>query len=167
MTAAGGPSEHNRLAGRRAPGGKAPAYDPRPSAAELVAAIAVVALGATVGVGLDPASAGLSPSATSAAAEDGASAAVEPTGEVTEVEVEARDMRFFPDSVEVPAGNELVVHLTNTDTADVHDLVFANGVNSGRLSPGESTTIEAGVIRSEERRGGEDGRERRATAGGE
>ena len=146
MAAAGGPSEHNRLAGRRAPGGKAPAYDPRPSAAELVAAIAVVALGATVGVGLDPASAGLSPSATSAAAEDGASAAVEPTGEVTEVEVEARDMRFFPDSVEVPAGNELVVHLTNTDTADVHDLVFANGVNSGRLSPGESTTIEAGVI---------------------
>src|SRR5699024_7505624 len=79
VAAAGGPSEHNRLAGRRTPGAKAPAYDPRPSAAQLVAAIAVVALGATIGVGLDPASAGLSPSGTPATG-DPASGAGDPTG---------------------------------------------------------------------------------------
>ena len=55
------------------------------------------------------------------------------TGETTTVRVEARDMRFFPDTVEVPAGDRLVVELVNTDDEDVHDLVLDSGARSARL----------------------------------
>ncbi|HLS02011.1 MAG TPA: multicopper oxidase domain-containing protein, partial [Beutenbergiaceae bacterium] len=144
VDAAGGPSQHARLAGPRQPGVKAPAYNPKASPAQVVAAVAVVAVAAAFGVGLDPASAGFAmPTAANQTEE------VQPTGEVTEIDVEARDMRFFPDSVEVPVGNELIINLTNTDEAEVHDLVFENGANSGRLSPGESTTLEVGVIEAD------------------
>src|SRR5699024_7271485 len=34
----------------------------------------------------------------------------------------------------------------NDDAHDVHDLVLANGVTSGRLQPGEAATVEAGTI---------------------
>src|SRR5699024_6319261 len=34
----------------------------------------------------------------------------------------------------------------NTDDQDVHDLVLEGGVDSGRLSPGESATIDVGVV---------------------
>src|SRR5690625_3372270 len=142
VAAAGGASAHAKKAGKRTPGVKAPAYDPKPSPAQAVAAIAVVSVMAAVGVGLDPTSAGL----TTPQAANAEAATIQPTGEVTEVEVEARDMRFFPDSVEVPVGNELVIHLTNTDEGEVHDLVCDKGANSGRLSPGESTTLGRGVI---------------------
>src|SRR5690625_6783707 len=56
------------------------------------------------------------------------------------------DMRFDPEVLEVPAGNTLVIELSNDDAHDVHDLVLANGVTSGRLQPGESATVEAGTI---------------------
>src|SRR5699024_8009489 len=109
---------------------------------QVIASVAVIALGATLGVGLDPTAAGLGSTTPNTVAED----QVEPTGEVTEIEVTAADMRFSPASVDVPVGNELVIHLTNTDASEVHDLVLANGVDSGRLAPGESATIEVGVI---------------------
>ncbi|WP_418607554.1 multicopper oxidase domain-containing protein [Georgenia sp. SUBG003] len=54
-------------------------------------------------------------------------------------------MRFTPSVVEVPAGDELVIELTNTGT-DVHDLVLETGATTGRLSVGETRTLEAGVI---------------------
>ncbi|REJ04894.1 copper oxidase [Microbacterium bovistercoris] len=73
-----------------------------------------------------------------------------PTGDadapVKTVQVEAADMRFTPSRIEVPAGTRLVIELTNTDEEQVHDLVFANGVAGGRLAPGESQTIDVGVI---------------------
>ncbi len=113
------------------------------SGPQLIAAVAVIALGATVGVGLDPTAAGLgtqpSPNAVS---ED----EVQPTGEVTEVDVTMENMRFHPESIDVPAGNELVINLSNTDASEVHDLLLANGVSSDRLAPGDSTIMDVGVI---------------------
>ncbi|WP_199907571.1 multicopper oxidase domain-containing protein [Nocardioides terrigena] len=69
-----------------------------------------------------------------------------PTGHTTVVEVEARDMRFHPASVDVPAGDRLVIELSNTDDEDVHDLVLDDGSDTGRLSPGESATLDVGVV---------------------
>ena len=77
--------------------------------------------------------------------EDPVSAGVAPTGHTTVVEVEARDMRFHPATVDVPAGDRLVIELTNTDDEQVHDLVLDDGSDSGRLSPGESTRLDVGV----------------------
>ncbi|WP_025780895.1 multicopper oxidase domain-containing protein, partial [Brevibacterium sp. VCM10] len=75
-----------------------------------------------------------------------ASAGVTPTGETTTVQVEAKNMRFTPDNIDVPAGNRLVIELKNTDDQDVHDLVLDNGTDSGRLSPGESATLDVGIV---------------------
>ncbi len=71
---------------------------------------------------------------------------VHPTGDTVTIDVDARDMRFTPDTVTVDPGDRLVINLTNTDPTDVHDLVFANGVSSGRLATGDSTTVDVGVI---------------------
>ena len=65
---------------------------------------------------------------------------VAPTGHTTTIEMTAHDMRFHPDHVELPAGDRLVVKLTNTDPAQVHDLQLASGPYSGRLDPGQTTT---------------------------
>jgi nitrite reductase (NO-forming) len=73
-------------------------------------------------------------------------ARVAPTGHTTVVEVEARDMAFHPATVDVPAGDRLVIELSNTDDADVHDLVLDDGSDTGRLSPGESATLDVGVV---------------------
>ncbi|MFJ3031860.1 multicopper oxidase domain-containing protein [Rothia terrae] len=69
------------------------------------------------------------------------------TGETTTVQVEATsDMRFTPDTVEVPAGNRLVIEVKNTDTENVHDLAFENGAQTGRIDPGQTATVDVGVI---------------------
>ncbi|MEO5654177.1 MAG: multicopper oxidase domain-containing protein, partial [Marmoricola sp.] len=73
-------------------------------------------------------------------------AGVARTGHTTVVKVEAREMRFNPSAIEVPAGDRLVIELTNTDTADVHDLVLDDGSDTGRLSPGDSTRLDVGVV---------------------
>ncbi|MDT0200893.1 multicopper oxidase domain-containing protein [Nocardioides sp. AE5] len=73
-------------------------------------------------------------------------AGVAATGETTVVEVEARDMAFFPSRIEVPAGNRLVIEVRNTDTSEVHDLVLDDGTDSGRLAPGESARLEIAVV---------------------
>ncbi|MEO7131653.1 MAG: cupredoxin domain-containing protein, partial [Dermatophilaceae bacterium] len=109
---------------------------------ELIAGVAIIAVGAAVGVGLDPTAAGL----TLAASQQSSAAQVAPTGHTTTITVTAKDMRFHPAEVSVPAGDKLVIHLENTDPSDVHDLVLANGASSGRLSPGQKATIDAGVI---------------------
>ncbi|MGO4957100.1 multicopper oxidase domain-containing protein [Luteococcus sp. Sow4_B9] len=64
----------------------------------------------------------------------------------TEVRVVARDMRFIPDTIMVPAGNRLVVTLVNEDSGLVHDLILDNGVTSGRLGPGEQGVVDVGII---------------------
>ena len=65
---------------------------------------------------------------------------------VKTVQVTAADMRFSPSRIEVASGTRLVIELTNTDAVQVHDLVFANGIAGGRLAPGESATIDVGVL---------------------
>ncbi|GAA3768051.1 multicopper oxidase domain-containing protein [Microbacterium kribbense] len=62
------------------------------------------------------------------------------------VKVDAADYRFTPSTITVPVGTRLKIELTNTDPSMVHDLVFANGVAGSRLSPGQSETIDVGVI---------------------
>ncbi|MHA2790043.1 cupredoxin domain-containing protein [Corynebacterium sp. S7] len=64
---------------------------------------------------------------------------------VTRVEISTVGMAFEPNVIEVPTGNSLEIVLTNNDT-QAHDLRLANGVDSGRLVPGDSITIDAGVI---------------------
>lgn len=65
---------------------------------------------------------------------------------VKTVQVQAANMRFSPSMIEVPSGTRLVIELTNTDEEQVHDLVFANGIAGSRLAPGESETIDVGVL---------------------
>ncbi|MCM1972413.1 multicopper oxidase domain-containing protein [Streptomyces sp. G1] len=70
---------------------------------------------------------------------------VTPTGRTTEVDVTIRGMRFSPASVDVPAGDRLVIRLHNTGT-DTHDLVLETGARTERLSPGKRDTLDVGVV---------------------
>lgn len=114
----------------------------RNSLALAAAGVAAVLLAVAGGVALDP-------SATSAINASSTSAGVAATGEATRVSVEAKDMRFTPATVDVPAGNRLIIDLKNTDDQDIHDLVLADGHDSGRLAPGESTSLDVGIIDSD------------------
>ncbi|MHA7135558.1 multicopper oxidase domain-containing protein [Oerskovia turbata] len=104
-----------------------------------VAALSVLLLVAAGGVALDPAALGTGTGATAAAG------TVAATGRTTTIEVEAADMRFVPSEIEVPAGDRLVLVVTNTDTT-VHDLALDTGQTSGRIAPGETETFEVGVV---------------------
>lgn len=125
--------------------GEAPTPDPEALAPTpvphlrnaLIGALAV-ALVLALGVALDPAARARLTAGTSTASA---------TGQTTTLAVEATaDMRFTPDTVEVPAGNRLVIEVTNTDTKNAHDLTFANGATTGRIDPGASKTVDVGVI---------------------
>lgn len=103
--------------------------------------LAAVVLAVAAGVALDPAALG------SVGGSPTADAGVSATGEVTRVSVEAEHMRFTPSAIEVPAGNRLVLEVTNADAHDdVHDLVLDTGARTGRLTPGESATLDVGVV---------------------
>jgi nitrite reductase (NO-forming) len=54
-------------------------------------------------------------------------------------------MKFVPSEIDVPAGDRLVLEVVNTDN-QLHDLVLETGADSGRLAPGESTTVDVGVV---------------------
>lgn len=105
------------------------------AAAGVGALLLVVALG----VAADPTAAGLTGPVA------GSGSGVAATGRTTTARVEAQDMRFVPDRVEVPAGDRLVLEVTNTD-ATVHDLVLDGGATSGRLAPGATATVDVGVV---------------------
>ena len=77
---------------------------------------------------------------------ESAAAGVAATGRTTVAKVTASDMRFHPATISVPAGDRLVIELTNTDTEDVHDLVLDNGQDSGRLRPGASARMDVGTV---------------------
>ncbi len=133
---AGTPAAAGRLPGKTAQAWSRP---------QLVAGIAIIAMGASIGVGLDPSAAGLTVAAGTTTGRS-AAAAVTPTGVTTRVSVTAKDMRFTPSTITVPIGNTLVIDLVNTDATQVHDLVLANGTQSGRLAPGEKKSVDVGVI---------------------
>lgn len=63
-----------------------------------------------------------------------------PTGNTVEITVEARDMEFVPNSVQVQAGDRLVITLENHDPTTVHDLRIGDQ-QTARLSPGESEQL--------------------------
>ncbi|RBY79664.1 multicopper oxidase domain-containing protein [Blastococcus sp. TF02A-26] len=101
--------------------------------------IAAVVVAVAAGVAIDP---GALADVRAMAAP---STEVVATGRTSTVRVEAQDMRFTPEVVEVPAGDQLLIELVNTDDT-VHDLVLSSGPESGRLAPGETATIDAGVV---------------------
>ncbi|GEL94775.1 multicopper oxidase domain-containing protein [Cellulomonas composti] len=103
----------------------------------LAVGVGALALAVVLGVVADPAAAGLA----TADASDGVVA----TGRTTTVDVQAQDMRFSPARIEVPAGDRLVIRVTNADT-DVHDLVVETGATSGRLAPDEVAEVDVGVV---------------------
>ncbi|WP_121258404.1 multicopper oxidase domain-containing protein [Nocardioides ferulae] len=103
------------------------------------AGLAAVVLAVAAGAALDPAA------VTTMAAPASAAGDAAATGETTTVEVVAEGMRFTPDVIDVPAGNRLVVEITNAGD-DVHDLVFETGADSGHLAPGDRATIDVGVV---------------------
>lgn len=70
----------------------------------------------------------------------------DPDAPVQTVQVDAANMRFTPDAIEVPVGTRLVIELTNTDVSQMHDLVMENGSGGEHLAPGASETIDVGVI---------------------
>ncbi|WP_151525396.1 multicopper oxidase domain-containing protein [Serinicoccus kebangsaanensis] len=110
------------------------------SGGQLVAAVSALVLAVSIGVALDPPAAGLGLSGDASR-----EPVVAPTGATTTVQVAAVDMRFEPARIEVPRGDRLVVELTNTDPATVHDLQML-GERTPRLAPGESATLDLGVV---------------------
>lgn len=117
-------------------GGTAPVW----SGGQLMAALTALAVAVSVGVSMDPAAAGLG-----AASGGAGQPAVAATGQTTTVQVSARNMRFVPDTVTVPAGDRLVVELVNDDPSTTHDLLL-NGKQTPRLMPGERATLDVGVM---------------------
>ncbi len=102
------------------------------------AGLAAVLVAASAGMALDQAGPGRAAST--------AAGGVSPTGHTTRVEVAAAGMRFTPATIGVPAGDRLVITVRNTGDGDVHDLVLDTGAESGRLAPGETGTVDAGVV---------------------
>ncbi|MEO6143506.1 MAG: multicopper oxidase domain-containing protein [Dermatophilaceae bacterium] len=100
-------------------------------------ALAAVVLAVAGGAALDPAALGNSVA--------GASGGVVATGQVTTVSVVASRMRFVPASVDVPAGNRLVLIVTNKD-ADVHDLALETGQATSRITRGRTVRLDVGVV---------------------
>lgn len=74
-----------------------------------------------------------------------AAADVPATGRTTTVAVVARGMRFHPERIEVPAGDRLVIEVTNEDSRR-HDLVLANGAGTRSIPRGATARLDAGVI---------------------
>ncbi|MEO6205688.1 MAG: multicopper oxidase domain-containing protein [Mycobacteriales bacterium] len=107
---------------------------------QVAVALAVVLVAVLTGAGMDRG--GLTWFGT----ERPVSAGIAATGHTTVAQVEARDMRFYPAQIEVPAGDRLVIQVTNTDAEQVHDLMLDDGSHSPRLSPGDSARVEVGVV---------------------
>ncbi|GED09136.1 multicopper oxidase domain-containing protein [Cellulosimicrobium cellulans] len=142
------PSGTRRGDAARAVAARREAQARRPLAGAVTAAVATLALAVVGGVAADPVAAGVGSGVVEGGAVAGTGGAAVPvatTGRTTTVQVEAADMRFVPDTITVPAGDRLVVELTNTD-ADVHDLVLEDGTTSGRVAPGETATVDVGVV---------------------
>ncbi len=71
--------------------------------------------------------------------------AVPPTGHTTTIEVTAEGMRYRPAKLSVPAGDRLVIVLTNTDSRR-HDLLLSTGPRTKLLAKGASERLDAGII---------------------
>ncbi|MBX6357629.1 MAG: multicopper oxidase domain-containing protein, partial [Micromonosporaceae bacterium] len=74
-----------------------------------------------------------------------AGSTVPPTGRTTTIAVTAKGMRYQPDHLTVPAGDRLVIVLTNADSRR-HDLVLATGARTPLLAEGATARLDAGII---------------------
>ncbi|SDB88687.1 nitrite reductase (NO-forming) [Raineyella antarctica] len=114
------------------------------------AAIGVLALLVVLAGVVDPVAVVRSPTPRAAAMTGTAAqqtSSIPATGHTTTVQVSAANMRFTPSSIDVPVGDRLVLEVTNTETSgQVHDLVLANGATTGKLAPGDTATLDAGII---------------------
>ncbi|KON72646.1 hypothetical protein M768_14150 [Cellulosimicrobium cellulans F16] len=148
LTTEAPPSGTRRGDAARAVAARRDAQARRPLAGAVTAAVATLALAVVGGIAADPVAAGVGSGVVgggAVAGTGGAGVPVATTGRTTTVQVEATDMRFVPDTITVPAGDRLVVELTNTDD-DVHDLVLEDGATSGRVAPGETATVDVSVV---------------------
>jgi nitrite reductase (NO-forming) len=120
------------------------------SGAQLLTAVASLALVVTLGIAADPSAAGLTvasaPSGVPTTGVAAGRAGVHPTGRTTRVTVEAHDMSYSPASLSVPYGDRLVIDLVNRDDGSPHDLTFGDGIQTGRVMPGRSATLDVGVV---------------------
>ncbi|PFG37544.1 nitrite reductase (NO-forming) [Flavimobilis soli] len=123
---------------RPAPAAAAP---PRKQSGALVAGVSVLLLVVAGATAIDP-----PVRSTTSAAGQAPAAAVAPTGRTTTVTLETRDMTYTPSRVSVPAGDRLVLTITNTDTTTIHDLLLDTGAHSGRIGVGETVTVDVGVV---------------------
>lgn len=114
----------------------------------MMAAVGTLVLAAAVGVAASPLGAigtGSGAPGSSAAGSTETTSIVRPTGKTTTVTMTMKNMRFSPSTVRVPAGNTLVIRLSNADL-QVHDLTLANGATSERMSGETSATVNVGVV---------------------
>jgi nitrite reductase (NO-forming) len=74
-------------------------------------------------------------------------ATVPVTGHTTTIAVTATGMRYQPNELRVPAGDRLVIVLTNADSRR-HDLVLATGPRTPLLATGDTFRLDAGIIGS-------------------
>ena len=117
--------------------------EPVPHAKQSFQAALAVAMAFLLGFAVNPSALNL-PSFSSAGS-------VAATGQTTTVQVKATsNYRFTPAEVEVPAGNRLVVEVTNDDKGMTHDLTFDNGATTGTINPGETKTVDAGIITADQ-----------------
>ena len=117
--------------------------EPVPHAKQSFQAALAVAMAFLLGFAVNPSALNL-PSFSSAGS-------VAATGQTTTVQVKATsNYRFTPAEVEVPAGNRLVVEVTNDDEGMTHDLTFDNGATTGVINPGETKTVDAGIISADQ-----------------
>lgn len=117
--------------------------EPVPHAKQSFQAALAVAMAFLLGFAVNPSALNL-PSFSSAGS-------VAATGQTTTVHVKATsNYRFTPAEVEVPAGNRLVVEVTNDDEGMTHDLTFDNGATTGVINPGETKTVDAGIISADQ-----------------
>lgn len=124
-------------AGERVGGPVSRETAPRSATGAAAAGLAAVVLAVAAGVAIDPTA------LTTAAAS--ARAGVQATGETTTVQVVAAHLRFTPSTISVPAGNRLVVVVTNGGD-DVHDLALDTGAKTDRLGGGDVQRLDVGVV---------------------
>lgn len=140
----------DRSAQREMPGTGTPATVGRRHLTSALAGMGTVFSLAAVGRAFDGTLAGaaaVGSSSGSAKSPDGAGTRIAPTGHTTRVKIEANaDMRFVPNTLEVPAGDRLEIEVRNVDPANTHDLVLATGPHTARLHPGDTAMLEAGII---------------------
>lgn len=140
IRAIGTPSESAKEEAEKSAKGERADTNLRPArmGGSIVAGISIVILAIALGGAVDPAALG-------PAANAGASAGVAATGQTTVVDIGVKGMRFIPSRIEVPAGNKLIINLKNTGE-DIHDLTLETGQATPRLKPGESATLDVGVV---------------------